>query len=114
MKIRSSRRVAGAAAIAAVALAVPAQSLAARPPLGLYQCYLSGQYSDGFKLVTKKKYKAVSGGKGRYAVHGKQVKFKSGPFHAFWGRTRRDANGGGWIIDLTLKEDPHVQESCAH
>ena len=114
MQIRSRRCAAGAAAVAAVALAVPAQSMAARPPLGLYQCYLAGQYSDGFRLVTKKKYKAVSGGKGRYAVHGKKVTFKSGPFHDFKGKTRRDANGGGWIIDLTLKEDPSVRESCSH
>jgi hypothetical protein len=109
-------------AIAALALGaalmVPATAEAKRPPHGLYQCYQYDPYSGylyggGFKLLTDTKYKAVSGGGGKYAVKGKKVTFKSGPFKDFKGVTGRDQKNK-WIIKLTLKSDPDVKETCSH
>src|SRR3954453_11856267 len=80
------------------ALVVPATAEAKRPAHGLYQCYqfdpTSGYlYSGGFKLLTNTKYKAVSGGGGKYAVKGKKVTFKSGPYKDFSGKTGHDSKG---------------------
>lgn len=111
------QRSAALALAAAVSLAVPTAASAARPPQGLYQCYQysasSGYlYAGGFKLVSKTKYKAVSGGGGKYAVKGKKVIFKSGPYHDFSGKTRKEK--GDWVIDLTLKSDHDIVENCSH
>jgi hypothetical protein len=99
-------------------LLVPSAALAKRPPHGLYQCYqfdsVSGYlYSGGFKLVTDTKYKSKSGGGGKYSVKGKVVTFKSGPYKDFKGKTGHDSKGK-WIIKLTLKSDPNVEETCSH
>jgi hypothetical protein len=102
----------------AAALAVPAAATAAKPPHGLYQCYQysasSGYlYAGGFKLVSATKYKSVSGGTGKYAVKGKKVTFKSGPFHDFAGKFGHD-KAGKPIITLTLKSDSSIKETCSH
>lgn len=107
-----------AALVVGASLLAPAAADAKRPPHGLYQCYqfdsVSGYlYSGGFRLVTNTKYKAVSGGGGKYAVSGKKVTFKSGPYHDFTGKTGRDQKNK-WIITLTLKSDHNVQETCSH
>src|SRR4051794_3306289 len=104
-------------ATAAAALPAPATGFAKAPPRGLYQCYQydysSGYlYSGGFRLKRHHRYTAVSGGKGKYRVKGRKVIFKSGPYHDFKGKTRRDK--GNWVIDLTLKSDPSVKENCSH
>jgi hypothetical protein len=100
------------------ALAVPTAAFAAKPPHGLYQCYQysysSGYlYSGGFRLVSDTKYKAVSGGGGKYSVKGKNVTFKNGPYKDFKGKTSRDAKKN-WVITLTLKSDPSITEDCTH
>jgi hypothetical protein len=100
-------------------MALPSTGFAKAPARGLYQCYQysasSGYlYSGGFRLKRHHKYTAVSGGHGKYRVKGRRVIFKSGPYHDFKGKTRRDKNGGNWIIDLTLKSDPSVTETCSH
>jgi hypothetical protein len=111
-------RAMAALAVGASLLVLPAAAEAKRPPHGLYQCYqfdpTSGYlYSGGFRLVTDTKYKAVSGGGGKYAVKGKKVTFKSGPYKDFKGQTGRDSKNK-WIIKLTLKSDPNVKETCSH
>jgi hypothetical protein len=103
------RKTAVTALAVSAALLMPATALAKRPPHGLYQCYqfdpISGYlYSGGFRLVTDTKYKAVSGGGGKYAVKAKKVTFKSGPYKDFKGQTGRDSKNK-WIITLTLKSD---------
>jgi hypothetical protein len=105
------------ALVAAVSLAVPSAATAAKPPKGLYQCYqysagVGYLYAGGFKLVSATKYKAVSGGGGKYKVKGKKVTFKTGPYKDFSGKTRKDK--GNWVIDLTLKSDHNVTEACSH
>ena len=110
-------RVIAALAIGAAVL-VPATAEAKRPPHGLYQCYqfdpTSGYlYAGGFKLVTDTKYKSKSGGGGKYAVNGKKVTFKSGPYNDFKGVTGHDSKGK-WTIKLTLKSDHDVTETCSH
>lgn len=114
-----TKLVATTAALAlGAALAVPATSLAKAPPHGLYQCYQYDPYSGylyagGFRLKAHHKYTAESGGHGKYAVKGKKVIFKSGPYKDFRGKTRRDKTHH-WVIDLTLKSDPSVTENCSH
>lgn len=112
------RKRAIAALALGAALVVPATAEAKRPPHGLYQCYqfdsTSGfLYSGGFRLVTNTKYKAVSGGGGKYAVSGKKVTFKNGPYKDFTGKTGHDQKNG-WVITLTLKSDHNIQETCSH
>lgn len=111
------KRSAAVALAVGVSLVVPAAATAKKPPHGLYQCYqysagVGYLYAGGFKLVTDTKYKAVSGGKGKYKVKGKKVTFKTGPYKDFSGKTRKDK--GNWVIDLTLKEDHSVTEACSH
>jgi hypothetical protein len=107
------------ALVLGASLVAPVSGLAAGPPRGHYICSqydpISGYLpSGGFKLVTATKYTADTGGGGTYAVKGKKVTFKKGPYKDFTGKTRRDKHGGNWIIDLTLKSDHNVVENCSH
>jgi hypothetical protein len=87
------------------------------PTLGLYKCYMfdpsSGYlYGGGFTLVDAGTYSSTSGGGGDYRVDGDQVQFISGPFADFAGQLRQDDQGND-VIDVTLRSDPSVKESCA-
>jgi hypothetical protein len=115
----SSLLVAGAVA----AISAPALAKGGVPP-GEYLCYqyngTSYQYLGGFKLKSHGKYLAlyrggrpIRGGSGKYAVKGKNVKFKSGPYKTFTGKARI-ATGGATVIDITLKSDHSVGQSCSH
>jgi hypothetical protein len=52
-------------------------------------------------------------GRRKYAVKGRKVTFKSGPFHDFSGKFGHDQKGKP-IITLTLKSDSDIKETCSH
>jgi hypothetical protein len=91
-----------------------------RPPLGKYQCYqyaayVGYTYSGWFKLTSASAYKVFNGGKGKYRLIGKTVKFLSGPYKSYgwYGKYRRDPSGKP-VIDLIDRSDPTLKQNCSH
>lgn len=77
------------ALIAGSTIASPVAS-AGNPPFGLYACYLDhdvNYYTLSFRFKPNGRYKKVDGGKGTYRLrnHGKNIRWKTGPFKNFYG-----------------------------
>jgi hypothetical protein len=110
----------GALLAPASGIAGPATEAAKAPPLGRYTCYqyaayVGYTYSGWFKLTSRSAYKVFNGGKGKYRVSGKTVKFLSGPYKSYgwYGKYRHDSTGNP-VIDLIDKSDPTLKQNCSH
>lgn len=110
-----------AVGMAGSAEASPVAATSAKgPPTGKYQCYqydpyVGYQYSGWFKLQSGNRYKVFNGGKGKYRVKGRTVKFLSGTYKSYgwYGKYRTDSKGGP-VIDLIDKSDPTLKLNCSH